>query len=208
MQLITYHIKLAVTWTFTKKIELESTFFEIINSEQSNIIVGTIYRHPKTDLAKFSNILNTPLKIINQGQKTVFLLGDFNIDLMHYNEHKPTKKFLDSPNSNPYIPYIIQPSQHVSHSRTLIGNIVSNIISKDIISGNITATIFNHLPQFLTFLNAIADPASNKSNDFERDWSNFDLENFVLDYFDISWLNILKLDEKILTHRQTISLML
>ena len=27
---------------------------------------------------------------INQEQKT-FLLGDFNVDLIHYNEHKPTK---------------------------------------------------------------------------------------------------------------------
>ena len=31
----------------------------------------------------------------DQEQKTVFHLGDFNIDLMHYNEHKLTNKFLD-----------------------------------------------------------------------------------------------------------------
>ena len=33
----------------------------------------------------------------------------------------------------------------------------------------------------------------------ERDWSNFDRENFVLDYFNIDWPNILKLDKKMLT---------
>ena len=60
---------------------------------------------------------------------------------MHYNEHKPTNKFLDSLASNSYLPYIIQLSQHTSHSRALIDNIFSNVISKDIISGNITATI-------------------------------------------------------------------
>ena len=32
----------------------------------------------------------------------------------------------------------------------------------------------------------------------ERDWSNFDRENFVLDYFNIDWPNILKLDKKML----------
>ena len=92
----------------------------------------------------FNNILNNLLKKINQEQKTVFPLGDFNIDLMHYNEHKPTNEFLDSLASNSYIPYIIQPSQHTSHSRTLIDNIFSNVISKDIICGNITATILDH----------------------------------------------------------------
>ena len=92
----------------------------------------------------FNNILNNLLKKINQEQKTVFLLGDFNIDLMHYNEHKPTNEFLDSLASNSYIPYIIQPSQHTSHSRTLIDNIFSNVISKVIICGNITATTSDH----------------------------------------------------------------
>ena len=179
-----------------KKFELESTFIEIINPKKSNIIVGAIFRHPKMDVTEFNNILNNLLKKINQEQKTVFLLGDFNIDLMHYNEHKPTNEFLDSLASNSYLPYIIQPSRHTSHSRTLIDNIFSNVISKDIISGNITATISDHLPQFLISPNTFADPPSNKSSVFEKDWSNFDHENFVLDYCDIDWPNVLKLDEK------------
>ena len=115
---------------------------------------------------------------------------------MHYNEHKPTNQLLDSRTYNSYLPYIIQPSGHASNSRTLIDNIFSNVISKDIISGNITATISDHLPQFLISPNTFADPPSNKSNVFERDWSNFDQENFVLYFFDIGWSNILKLDKK------------
>ena len=35
------------------------------------------------DVTEFNNILNNLLKKINQEQKTVFLLGDFNFDLMH-----------------------------------------------------------------------------------------------------------------------------
>ena len=134
-------------------------------------------------------------KKINQEQKAVFVLGDFNIDLMHYNEHKPTNEFLDSFASNSYLPYIIQPSRHTSHSRTLIDNIFSNAVSKHINSGNIIPTISDHLPQFLIYPNIFAYPPSNKSNVFERNWSNFDQENFVLDYFDIDWPNILKIGE-------------
>ena len=116
--------------------------------------------------------------------------------IMHqYNDHKPTNKFLDSLVSNSCLPYIIQPSRHTSHSRTLIDNIFSNVISKDIIFGNIAATASDHLPQLLISPNAFADPSSNKSNVFERDWSQFDQETFVLNYFDIDRPNILKLDE-------------
>ena len=44
--------------------------------------------------------------------------------------------------------------------------------------------------------NTFANPPSNKSNVFERDWSKFDQENFILDYFDIDWSNLLNLNEK------------
>ena len=148
------------------------------------------------DVTEFNNILNNLLNKINQEQKTVFLLRDFNIDLMDYNEHKPINEFLDSLTSKTYLPYIIQSSRHTSHSRTLIDNIFNNVISKDIISGNNAATISDHLPQFLISPNTFVDQPFNKSNIFERDWSNFDLENFVLDYFNIDWPNILKLDEE------------
>ena len=104
--------------------------------------------------------------------------------------------FLDSLASNSYLPYIIQPSPHTSHSRTLIDNIFSNVISTYIIWGNITAAISDHLPQFLVSPNTFANPPSNKSNVFKRDWSKFDQENFVLDYFDIDCSNLLNLNEK------------
>ena len=65
--------------------------------------------------------------------KKLFLLGDFNVDLMHTNKHKPTNEFLDSLTSNSYLLCIIQSSRHTSHSRTIIVNTFSNVISKDII---------------------------------------------------------------------------
>ena len=36
---------------------------------------------------------------------------------------------------------------------------------------------------------------SNKSKIYERDWSKFDPENFILDYFPVEWENLLKIDE-------------
>ena len=88
---------------------------------------------------------------------------------MHDNEDKPTNEFLDSLASKSYLPYIIQSNQHTCLFKTLIDNILSNVILKDIISGNITATIGDHLPQFLISSNVFADLPSNKLNIFETE---------------------------------------
>ena len=44
-----------LTFKFTKKWHLESTFIEIINPKKSNIIIRCICRHPNMDLNDFNN---------------------------------------------------------------------------------------------------------------------------------------------------------
>ena len=48
-----------------------------------------------------------------------------------------------------------------------------------------TATISDHLPQFVIFLNMFDNISSNK----------FDRENFILGYFSVDWDSLLKTDE-------------
>ena len=83
-----------------------------------------------------------------------------------------------------------------SHSKTLIYNIFTNITLPDSISENLTATISDQLPQFLVVPNIFSKPPSNKSNNYERDCSIFDQENFILDYFSIDWNEMLKIEEQ------------
>ena len=58
-----------------------------------------------------------------------------------------------------------------------------------------TATISDHLPQFSLIPNTFGNISGNKSNIYERDWSKFDQENFILDYFSVDWEDLLKTDE-------------
>ena len=179
-----------------KNYELESTFIEIINPKKSNIIVGCIYRHPNMELNEFNTFhLNPLLEKLAKENKQIFLLGDFNIDLSKYDQHNQTNEFLDSLTSNMIVPYIIQPTRITSHSNTIIDNIFSNIVSSDIISGNLTATISDHLPQFLIAPDIFSNSHRAKHNISERDWTNFDQENFILDYLSTNWTTILKLQD-------------
>ena len=84
-----------------KKNEMESTFIETVNPIKSNIIVGVIYRHPSMDLTDFNcNYLKQLLENISKEQKSIFLLGDFNVNQLNYNEHNQTNEFLESLASN------------------------------------------------------------------------------------------------------------
>ena len=113
---------------------------------------------------------------------------------MNYNDHQPTNDFLDSLASNSIIPYILHPTRITSHSKTIIDNIFSNYISHEIISGNITTNISDHLPQFL--LNILSNSSTQKSNFYERDWSKFKQENFTPDYFDKDWVDLLQIAQQ------------
>ena len=124
------------------------------------------------DLNDFNtNYLNNLLHKVYKEQKSVFLLGDFNVNLLNYNNHNPTNEFLDSLASNSFVLYISQPNRQTSHSKRRRDNIFSNIISPEAISGNLTSTISDHLPQFMIVPNVFSNtpPTSNKANIFERD---------------------------------------
>ena len=94
----------------------------------------------------------------------IHLIGDFNVNLLNYNEHNQTNEFLDSLASNSFIPLILQRTRITSHSNTLIKNIFSNFINPNITSRNLTSTISDHLPQFAIIPDIFCNISGNISN--------------------------------------------
>ena len=59
---------------------------KLSTQKKSNIVVGVNYRHPSIELNDFNcNYLNKLLENISKEQKSIFLLGDFNVNLLNYN---------------------------------------------------------------------------------------------------------------------------
>ena len=80
-----------------------------------------------------------------------------------------------------FLLHIMQPTRVTSNSKTLTDNIFSNILGPDSVSENLTATVSDHLPQFLIASNIFSNsPSGSKSNICESDWTNFDQENFMI----------------------------
>ena len=146
------------------------------------------------DLHEFNDIYLIPLlDKISKESKSIFLLGDFNVDLLKHDYDAPTNEFFDSLSSHMFLSHIIQPTRVTSNSKTLIDNIFSNILGPDSVSGNLTDTVSDHLPQFVTATNIFSNsPIGTKSNIYEMDWTNFDQENFILGYIAQDWDSIIK----------------
>ena len=126
-------------------------------------------------------------------QKTVFLVGDFSVDLLKYEQHKAANEFLDSLSFNMFLPHIVQPTRITSHLKTLMDKIFSNYTTQDIVTGNLTATISDHLPQFLIAPQISSNVSNRKTNIFEHNSSKLNHKEFIQDYFSVDWSHTLKL---------------
>ena len=125
----------------------------------------------------------------------VFLLGDFNVDLFKYDKHAPTDEFLDSLSSHMFLQHIVQPTRISTTSKTLTGNIFSNIHTPSSVSGNLTSSISDHFLQSLIIPDFFLNLSPPKSNIYERDW-----KNFILDYLAVDWADIIKSEKKNIFH--------
>ena len=90
---------------------------------------------------------------------------------MKYGNHYPTNQFPNSLPSYMFFPHITQRPRIRYSSETLIDNIFSLI--ENTVSDNLTVTISDNLPRFVILSNIFTNPQFNKSNNYERDWSNF-----------------------------------
>ena len=177
--------------------ELESCFAELPSSVKGdpNLLVGNIYRHPSMDAKKFFNKLKKLLHNISLENKRLILLGDFNFNLLNASTDSHVIKFVDILSSYLLLPNINIPTRLTNTSKTLIDNIFCNFSDPNSISGNIISSISDHLPQFLLTPDIKAN--SKPINEYSyRDWSKFNREQFLLDYFEIDWNKTLKLHKQ------------
>ena len=134
--------------------------------------------------------LNILLQKISKEKKNVFLLDEFNFDLLKYDKHAGTNEFIDSLFYR-YQPYILHPTRVTGHSQTIIDNIFSNYASKETMCGNLTFTISDNLPKVLSVPPMFSYNRAKNFNNFERSWKKFNQEKFIMNYFDKDWSNIL-----------------
>ena len=126
----------------------------------------------------------------------LFLIGDFNVDLLNCDINVDITNFFDTLTSNLLIPHIILLTRITLTTKTLIDNIFSNSLNfQNGISGNLTLSISDHLAQFLIIPESKEYQPKRKSI-YKRDTTKFDREIFILDLYEIDLISQINIESK------------
>ena len=106
--------------------------------------------------------------------------------ILTYNDDKNTGNFLDTMFSQSFLPYITSPTRITRNTKILIDNIYYNKPLNNIISGNLSSIISDHLIQFLIEPLNFSEKSSKIVNR-QRCYKNFDKLKFKTDLVKINW---------------------
>ena len=104
----------------------------------------------------------------------VYLLGDFNIDILKQDVHNISDLFINTLYSLNFVPLILAPTHVTSSNASLIDNIFTNNLI-DHSSGIICSDFLDHYPIFTSISNSVLVNDNNNNNPVFR--HNFSLNN-------------------------------
>ena len=125
----------------------QALWVEISFVDHKNIVCGIIYRqHNSPD--DFLTYFDRTIEKMVSNDRDVYIMGDFNIDLLKCETSQLSQDFLLSLRSCYLIPTVDKPTRVYRTSATLIDNIFINNPDKLLASGNIISDISDHFSQF------------------------------------------------------------
>jgi hypothetical protein len=175
---------------------MEAIFVEIPKEcfqSKNNVIMAMIYRPPNTDLSSFNCKLAEILDTLKNEHKDIYLLGDFNINILESSSHVPTAEFIETIYSNSLFPLITKPTRLQGNSATLIDNIFyNNLTQSEMINGILYTDISDHFPVFsIDFLKKKSSTYTEYDQSKSRVYSNINIDKFKDKLQQIDWSSII-----------------
>jgi len=135
---------------------VESIFIEIELPKKKKITVGSIYRPNSSyinltssqQLEQFNETINSIISKLTAEKKNFYICGDFNIDILKMDSHKPSADYINSLFSMGCLQLITLPTRCVNNSSTLIDHILTNDILPSYTCGVFLNRISDHFPVF------------------------------------------------------------
>ena len=116
--------------------EYKTIWIEIHNHKSKNVLCCCLYRHPSSDTTNFNNHIRSILQKVQKENKSLLIIGDFNINLVNYDSHPETNHLMNLMVSHYLLPHILHPTRVTDHSATIIDNIFFSTLKFDTLSGN------------------------------------------------------------------------
>ena len=169
--------------------ELEAVCVEIIKPHSKPFLVTTVYRPPSADLEFFDHFEKV-IKVIDDENKEMYVLGDLNCDLLKDigNAVTSTKKLKSIYELYQLTQIIDRATRVTSVSSTLIDHIATNTPEKICDSGVVHTGISDHSLVFAIRKICVGKKVENKIE--IRNMKKFNAEKFVKDLKKQPWQNI------------------
>jgi hypothetical protein len=136
-------------------IDTEHVFVSISLEQNVKVNVGAIYSKPDKDIKLFNDSFSKLIDKIGCEKTMSFILGDYNINLLKYENHSETNNFLNLMFEHHYFPLINRPTRFSAYGSTLIDNIFTNCMDDKFSTGCIISDISDHLPVYAILNNLI-----------------------------------------------------
>ena len=164
--------------------DFETVWVEIENKNDKNFLICCVYRHPSSNIDNLTSHFQNHLSKLSSN-KLLFIMGDFNVNLLDFSSHTPTSDFVNNFFSHSLLPCIHHPTRVSEHRASIIDNIYTNATNANIVSGNILMQITDHFPQFMILKNTHV--SHNNSESFKYDYSRFKEDKFLDDFNQIDF---------------------
>src|SRR6218665_2451219 len=89
----------------------ESIFIRLPQPNGTFSVKGAIYRPPGGDLKLFNDQWNCLVTILNKKNKDIYLIGDFNMNLLKSDDHRDTEIFYETSSANHFLPTVSRPTR-------------------------------------------------------------------------------------------------
>src|SRR6218665_2269861 len=125
---------------------LMNLYIFVFPKRMDPILLWGPYRPPGQSSIQFNFQWSELLNAFNIGNKEVYLLGDYNMDLLKNETHRPSANFIDITSSYHFLPVITRPTRVTTNTATLIDNLITNRPLKVIHSSILIEDLSDHLP--------------------------------------------------------------
>jgi len=171
----------------------ESIVGEIDFGNNKKIIVGSAYRpgtkHPDLPVSDQKNIfldlIANQLEIAATTKKHVFLLGDFNIDALDYDNNQFCSDYINLLFSLGYIQTVTRPTRCTSESATLIDHCITNVCGDAHVTRIFATNLSDHFPILTNIPVKLESPPPKAIK--KRFYSDANFELFKSNINNISW---------------------
>ena len=168
----------------------EQCYIQIKNNKD-NVLVGSMYRPPNTNISDFLEIFRYQINKINNTKRECIIGLDHNLDLLKQSRHSKTQELLECILDQNLLPTKTKPTRISKTSATLIENILlSKKLQPEFESLIIIDDLSDHLPCLVTLRNF--QQIDNKNFTMKRTINNKAIDKIKADLSHVDWNHLLK----------------